>query len=124
MRSFWISLILFGVMLAVLIGSMVIVNRVCDRMMDFLAELPLEPGELTVEKVKDFREYWMQRRGWVHPAVNHTELNAVSDLLCSLEVFSDPEEEEAAEYRNMIALLGNAIEELRRLERFSFANIV
>ena len=70
------------------------------------------------------REYWHRRRGIVHPAVNHTELNAVTDMTDSLVIYADPDADEAVEYRRTRVLLYNAIDELRRLERFSFSNIV
>ena len=124
MRALKISLVLFVLLLALMIGGMIVIQKICNRMEVMLGTLPDLPTEEGWEQAAELREYWHRRRGIVHPAVNHTELNAVTDMTDSLVIYADPDADEAVEYRRTRVLLYNAIDELRRLERFSFSNIV
>lgn len=124
MRALRISLVLFALLMALMIVGMVVIQRICNRMERLLQTLPDLPTQEGWEQAATLRDYWNKRRGVVHPAVNHTELNAVTDLMDSLLIYANPTSDEAVEYSRTRLLLCNAIDELRRLERISFSNVV
>lgn len=123
MRAFRISLVIFLLLIVMMLGSMVVINRICDRMVSMIESLPPEPSSQSSQTARQLYAYWQQWRGWVHPAVNHLELNAVTDHLEALCEYADSSGE-GVEYRKERRLLLTAIEEVRRLERISFSNLI
>lgn len=122
MRSFFLTLLLLAVMLAVIGANFIFINRLGDQLTARVNALPAQTGDTAAAKeIMSLEKDWIDVHHLVSFSVSFKELNRVTEQVTALRVWYLAGED--AEYQNARAQLLLAIEEMRRLERFSMDNI-
>ncbi|MBQ8396773.1 MAG: DUF4363 family protein [Clostridia bacterium] len=122
MRSFVLSIILFAVMLAGIIGNAVFVNRLCDDMLADLDTLPAHVESGNTVAVNAMRIRWERAHCWLSLSVSYVEMNHVRDALAALHAHC--ENGTAPDYALAREQLQLAIEEVRRFELLAWDNVI
>ena len=117
MRAVRISLMLFLLMIALVVGSMVMNRYVSETMRQAVEELPAIPDEQAVLSVRALTDFWGRWRGWMRPTMNQTVFRTVNDLVGDLGVYTPLLDGGIPEYAGARARLLSAIEEMSRPER-------
>lgn len=117
MRAVRISLMLFLLMIALVVGSMVMNRYVSETMRQAVEELPAIPDEQAVLSVRTLTDFWGRWRGWMRPTMNQTVFRTVNDLVGDLGVYTPLLDGGIPEYAGARARLLSAIEEMSRPER-------
>lgn len=117
MRAVRISLVLFLLMIALVVGSMVMNRYVSETMRQAVEELPAIPDEQAVLSVRTLTDFWGRWRGWIRPTMNQTVFRTVNDLVGDLGVYTPLLDGGIPEYAGARARLLSAIEEMSRPER-------
>ncbi|MBE6661558.1 MAG: hypothetical protein E7605_09185 [Ruminococcaceae bacterium] len=117
MRAVRISLVLFLLMIALVVGSMVMNRYVSETMRQAVEELPAIPDEQAVLSVRTLTDFWGRWRGWMRPTMNQTVFRTVNDLVGDLGVYTPLLDGGIPEYAGARARLLSAIEEMSRPER-------
>ena len=122
MKSFVITLGIFFLMLAIIMGNAVYINKTVLQFIDSLQILDLMPPKERQIKLVALQIQWKKEKNIIQASVSHTKIDTVSDLLDALIVYNEYQKPD--EYKKTAALLRNAFEELRLLEEISAANIL
>lgn len=122
MKSFVITLGIFFLMLAIIMGNAVYINKTVLQFIDSLQILDLMPPKERQIKLVALQIQWKKEKNIIQASVSHTKIDTVSDLLDSLIIYNEYQKPD--EYKKTAALLRNAFEELRLLEEISAANIL
>ena len=117
MRAVRISLVLFLLMIALVVGSMVMNRYVSETMRQAVEALPAIPDEQAVLSVRTLTDFWGRWRGWMRPTMNQTVFRTVNDLVGDLGVYTPLLDGGIPEYAGARARLLSAIEEMSRPER-------
>lgn len=117
MRAVRISLVLFLLMIALVVGSMVMNRYVSETMRQAVEELPAIPDEQAVLSVRTLTDFWGRWRGWMRPTMNQTVFRTVNDLVGDLGVYTPLLDGGIPEYAGARVRLLSAIEEMSRPER-------
>ena len=117
MRAVRISFVLFLLMIALVVGSMVMNRYVSETMRQAVEELPAIPDEQAVLSVRTLTDFWGRWRGWMRPTLNQTVFRTVNDLVGDLGVYTPLLDGGIPEYAGARARLLSAIEEMSRPER-------
>ena len=117
MRAVRISLVLFLLMIALVVGSMVMNRYVSETIRQAVEELPAIPDEQAVLSVRTLTDFWGRWRGWMRPTMNQTVFRTVNDLVGDLGVYTPLLDGGIPEYAGARARLLSAIEEMSRPER-------
>ena len=117
MRAVRISLVLFLLMIALVVGSMVMNRYVSETMRQAVEELPAIPDEQAILSVRTLTDFWGRWRGWIRPTMNQTVFRTVNDLVGDLGVYTPLLDGGIPEYAGARARLLSAIEEMSRPER-------
>ena len=117
MRAVRISLVLFLLMIALVVGSMVMNRYVSETMRQAVEELPAIPDEQAVLSVRTLTDFWRRWRGWMRPTMNQTVFRTVNDLVGDLGVYTPLLDGGIPEYAGARVRLLSAIEEMSRPER-------
>lgn len=113
MRAFWISLVLFLLMLLLVAGSMVMNRHVSFRMRSMVEALPDVPSEGETDELEAFWHTW---RSLMRLTMNQTVWRSVNDLTASLAAYATLGKEGVPEYVGARRQLLCAIEEMSRPE--------
>lgn len=120
MRAFRISLVLFALMAALIVGSMVMNRYVSGRMRDMTEALPESPDEEAAAALEDFWEQW---RAWMRPTMNQVVWREVDGQVAVLAAYARLGDEGKPEYVGAGRQLLCAIEEMSRPERAALQNL-
>lgn len=117
MRAFYISVVLFLLMVAVIGGSMAMNRYVCGHMQAELEAMPDVPTQEAVERLSALQDFWMRWRGWMHLCVNRGAWRAVNEPMTVLVQYAALGEAATNEYVGARTQLLCAIQEMSRPER-------
>ena len=120
MKALWISLVIFGLMIVLIVVGTWYGRRVCDDMQAAVDALSDEPGEDNADKATALRDEWQRRTPYLRPIVNRTVVRTMSDLVSDLAIYADPAVDALPEYRSTKQKLLGAIDEMRRAEKATF----
>ena len=123
MRAVRISLVLFSLMIALVVGSMVMNHYVSGTMRQTVEELPAIPDEQAILSVRELTAFWGRWRGWMRPTMNQTVFRTVNDLVGELGVYTPLLDGGVPEYAGARERLLLAIEEMSRPERAALGNL-
>ncbi|MBE6619837.1 MAG: hypothetical protein E7625_00535 [Ruminococcaceae bacterium] len=123
MRAFYISVVLFVLMLLVIGGSMAMNRYVCGHMQAELEKLPDEPSPEAVEQLVSLQAFWVRWRGWMRLCVNQVVWRAVNDPMMTLVPYAALGQEATNEYVGARIQLLCAIQEMSRPERVALSSI-
>ena len=122
MKSVVASLLLFFLMLLAVVGNFYYVNGTADRLLSLIDALPDAPDEASLTAAEELQAFWREHTNSIGFSVGYTVLDRVSEQAVALVTAA--EYRDFFGYRNAIALLRDAVGDLRRLERFSWGNLL
>lgn len=122
MKSLIFTLVLLALMLGSVVGNFFYINRVADTMEEWLNALPDIGEEACAEKVAELRRYWENQASFVGLSVGYTVLDRVSEQAATLEACVSCGD--LYGFRTAVALLRDAVGDVRRLEQFSIENLM
>ncbi len=121
MKSFYMTLVLFLLLVACVAWNYLYINKVTNEMKEMLAEVGETIGAESEARAHAMVEYWDREEGYVGLSVEYSILDRVKEQALLLEhcarmgdVFG---------YHAAYAMLGDALEDLGRLEQFSIDNL-
>ena len=116
MKGFVAALILAAVLLGGITGNYIYINRVADRMNERLEKLPDITNDACVTAVKELLEYWDAHADTVCLSVAFNTVDRVNEQATTL--LACAECGDVYGYQTALALLRDAIGDMRRLEAF------
>ena len=120
MRALWISLVIFGLMIVLIVVGTWYGRRVCDDMQAAVNALSDEPSDATASAADALRDEWQRRAPYLRPIVNRTLLRTLDDLVNDVAIYADPALDALPEYCSAKQKLLGAIDEMRRAEKATF----
>ena len=123
MRAVRISLVLFSLMIALVVGSMVMNHYVSQTMQKTVDALPAAPDEQAILSVRELTAFWGRWRDRMRPTMNQTVFRTVNDLVGELGVYTPLLDGGIPEYAGARERLLLAIEEMSRPERAALGNL-
>ena len=124
MRAFYISIVLFTLMLLVIVGSMVMNRYVCGHLQSELEAAPDVPTPDALARLTALQDFWSRWRGLLRLTVNQSVWRAVNDPMMALMQYATLGEEATADYAGARAQLLCAIQEMSRPERAALETIL
>lgn len=122
MRGFFISSMLFLLLLAGGILNFFFIHDVCDEMNHMISEISETPSNENEEKIKQLDKYWKKVESRVSISVSYMAVDEIGKLIDAIETYN--RQEDGTQLPYYIALLKNATENVRHLEQFSVKNIL
>lgn len=122
MKSLLISLLLFSVMLGGIAANAVYINNVATEMNRLLSDLPDIGEEECSRATLDICEYWERNIPYVGLSVGYTVVDRVSEQAATLAACAACND--FFGFRTALALLQDAVGDMRRLEQFSIGNLL
>lgn len=122
MKSFWISLLLLLLMLCGIAGNAVYINHVADVLNRMTEELPDLGEENCTTDAEALRDYWERNAPYIGLSVGYPVADRISEQAAVLSACAACGDFYG--YRSALALLRDAIGDVRRLERFSIENLL
>ena len=122
MKSFAISILLTVLMLSGIVWNAIYINNVADRMNEMLSALPDVGNDDCSGAAQEIADYWEKNSLYVGLSVSYTVADRVSEqaaTLCACAECND-----LFGYRTALALLRDAVGDMRRLEQFSLENLM
>lgn len=122
MKSVFVSLLLLVLMLGAVVWNGIFVRSVASDLYARLEDLPDWDDENCPAAAREIVELWESRSPWIELSVSYTVADRVSEQAVTLSAAAAAGD--AFGFRAALALLRDAIGDMQRLERFSFANIL
>lgn len=119
MKSFYVSLCAFALLLAVIVCNYGFINQTADELERRLAALDTNTA---ASGIAELNTLWAQKRMMMSFSIPNAEMQNFQERLTALQYavgFRDP-----AEFERCRALALGAVSDLRRLERFSVENLL
>ncbi len=119
MKSFWISLVLFLLVIAGIAGNIVYIRHCADYMKNAAERVLLD--EESGDTLTELENFWEKNRKYIGLSVSYREVDHLCEMLISLRwAYDIKDEEELIKYR---LLVQDAVKEIERLEQFSVENL-
>ncbi len=122
MKSFTVTLILLGLVVGASIWNFYFVNRTADHMDALISDLPNITDDDCFDNARELGTYWEERVAALGLSIGYTYLDRVGEQIALLSACA--EIGDAFGYQTAVALLTDAVKDLRRGERFSIANLL
>ena len=114
MKSFFWSLALFALAVCIIVCNAIYINRVSDRLQKKLEELPDVASDGCVAAAEALYQDWKKQSNLAELSVSYPILDRVTEQAALLVACAECGDEFG--YRSAIALLADAIEDMKRLE--------
>ncbi len=121
MKTFYIAIVLFVLMIAAIVINALYINRVCDRMYFMASEAPGTVEEGCCAEVSILEEFWLENQKYIRLSVSFIEINQISNSISSMKAFAESGDE--GEFENARRILLNTIQEMRRLESLRWSSM-
>lgn len=118
MKTFFISLAFFLLLLAVVVLNYIYINGICDGLTELADALE---SELCDERISALEECWEKHQTLLCFSVNYEYINNISGRISSIRALFDAND---AFVLREVALLKEDIKEMRKLESLSPQNIL
>ncbi len=122
MKSFIATLILCALMLTGVLVNAIYVNRLSDDLLARLDALPDIGAPDCQSAAKDFCDFWISKAESIELSAGFPSTDRISEY--SLTLVACAEVGDLYGYRTALALLVDAIEDLRRHEQVSLGNLL
>lgn len=122
MKVFWISIILLTVMLSGIAWNYSYINNVANEMISMLDALPDAEDEASPTAAREIVDFWEARADYVALSVSYNVTDRVSEQAVTLAACAACGDRYG--YRTALALLRDAVGDMRRLEQFSIENLL
>lgn len=116
------SAILFALMLGGITWNAIYINKVATRLQDALEELPEIGTPDCAERARELLAYWEKHEPYVGLSVSFAVVDKLSEQAILLA--SCAESGDVFGFWSARSLLGDCIEDVRRLEQFTVANLL
>lgn len=120
MKAFFISTLIFSVMLALVLFNSFYVVGTTDQIMEMLSSITSEPENL-MEEVSELESFWDKNSEWLDLTANRQFINSIGTKIANIRLYA--ERGESKQLGTIALILNEEVKELRRLEKFSFGNI-
>ncbi len=120
MKAFWVSILLFALLIGFVWGNAVYMQKTAQSMRSLSAELK-EPQRREAA-LQELAQTWEKSRTVFSLTVGYRELDHFGEILTQLQWAY--ESENAVEFTRFHRLLEDAIDELIRTERFEIENLL
>jgi hypothetical protein len=124
MRAFYLSIVLFLLMLGVIASSMAMNRHVCGRMQEALDAVGDDPTAEALAHLEEIQAFWLGWRDLVRLTVNQTVWRAVNDSTMALVEYARLGDEALPEFVGAKAQLLCAVQEMSRPERATLKTIL
>lgn len=121
MKTFYASIILFIITVSLIVLNYSYISNLSEKLTEMTENLPSPSEEGCYKAVEDLYAFWEKNHDIARISTGYIELNKISDAITSLKVYAA--NNSISDFENTRELLYNAIDELHRLESFSFYNI-
>ncbi|MBO5305435.1 MAG: DUF4363 family protein [Clostridia bacterium] len=121
MKAFAAVCVFFSLMIAVIVGNAIYINRTVDDFIVTLKYAEFPDGTNAPTDLEGIRIKWEKEKNYIQASVSHDKIDKVSELITSLLIYK--RHGHRAEYEKTAELLRVAFEELRLLEELSAVNI-
>ena len=122
MRSFLITLLLLAGMLLGIFANSLYINNVANEMLKRLEELPDALDEDCASRARELLDYWNRQALFVDLSVSYITLDRVTEQAVLLVAAAECGD--LYGYRAALALLRDAVEDMRRFDVFSMESIL
>ena len=122
MKGFVASLILLVALLGGIVANYFYINKVADTLNEQLDSLPAVGEDGCEEEVKRLLDYWETQMDMVGLSVSFTTVDRVNEQVTVLLACAACND--VYGYQTALALLRDAIGDMRRLETFSIGNLL
>ena len=120
MKSFYVSLAVFGLLFAVIIFNSLFVRQTADRLTSLLGALP--PCEEASEPFEEATRFWEERRSLIALTAPHKDIEALNTQMLHLKAAIQTKDAHAFERARTLAI--DAADYLQALEKFSIDNLL
>lgn len=121
MKMFWISVALLLAALTGVTVNYIYINEVCDTLIEQIETLPDVNDDDCLASVKRIADYWNERVDYAGLSASYVITDRISEQ--SETLVACAECGDLYGFRTALALLRDAVGDLRRLESFSIGNI-
>ena len=122
MKMFAISLTLLAAVLVCVTVNYIYINEVCDTLIEQLEVLPDIKDDACAEAAKRLGDYWNEQVDYAGLSASYVITDRISEQTETL--IACAECGDLFGFRTALALLYDAVGDLRRLESFSIGNIL
>lgn len=122
MKSFWISMTLLTAMLIGIGLNSAYINRTADELCEMLDALPDVEDPTCAESAAELRDHWEEIVDTVNLSVGYNVVDRVSEQAATLAACAACGDFYG--YHTALALLRDAVGDMRRLEGFSVRNLL
>ncbi len=122
MKSFYISIVILAIILATVTANFIFINNVSKNLTEHITRLLETPFEQREAEISELEQYWEKTREFVSMSVRYTEIDRVDDYV--IMISASYKDGNIHDCNQALNLMRDAAEELARLEKFSFGNIM
>lgn len=122
MKGFIITSVLFIIMIVLIGANYAYINSVADSLLDIVLEISPSPSKENQEIINKLQEKFQSSKMLLGISISTKDIESLSDCIDSVSSANQAGDE--ARLPTEIELLKNAIETIRKLERFSVENII
>lgn len=122
MKMFAISLTLLAAVLVCVTVNYIYINEVCDTLIEQIDGMPDIKDDTCVEAAKQLGDYWNEQVDYAGLSASYVITDRISEQTETL--IACAECGDLFGFRTALALLRDAVGDLRRLESFSIGNIL
>ncbi|MGM9631884.1 MAG: DUF4363 family protein [Eubacteriales bacterium] len=122
MKGFIITSVLFIIMIVLIGANCAYVNNVADSLLGIVLEISPSPSKENQEIINELQEKFQSSKMLLGISISTKDIESLSDCIDSVSSANKAGDE--ARLPTEIELLKNAIETIRKLERFSVDNII
>ncbi len=116
MKTFFIAIAIFALLLGVIVWNSFFINRTMDTMEAALEALPA--CESAAGALEDLETYWEKRHALIACSISFDEINQMDTCLAQMRAAT--QQKDALQFETGRLLAQRAVEDMRRLERFAF----
>ena len=121
MKVFWLSIVLLFLLLGAIVCNYCFINRVADRLEGALDAMPDVGSADCVEATRAFLSEWEDSVDVIGLSVSYPIVDRVSEQAITLVACAECGD--LYGFRTALALLRDAVGDMRRLEQFSLENL-
>ena len=122
MKILIVSTLLFALMLGGIVFNAIYINKVTTRLQNALEELPDISSPDCTKQAREVLAYWEKHEPYVGLSVSFTMIDRLTEQAILLAACAECED--VFGFQSALALLRDCVQDVRRLEQFSIANLL
>ena len=121
MKTFITTMIIFCITIVFIIWNSMYITNLANDFCNRLESLDTGDNGLS-KKLSDISDKWEHSKRFVQISISHTEIELITDMMSSIQVYAKAGE--LSDYEQTRQLLLNSFNEMRLLEKLSLINIL